>query len=111
VRFFIDAVSNKFFSSVAALFSRGEAPDEFIAAAAEVQELLAPGGFAVGDHFTIADAALAMFFGRWELQLCHDVGKYAEGTGPRVRGAVPERALFAPAKVLCKCYEPPELQE
>ncbi|KAH9974627.1 glutathione S-transferase [Lactifluus volemus] len=83
VRLFIDTVSNKLFASNVAFFYRGEAPDNFVEALAEVQELLSPSGFAIGDHFTIADAALAPFLGRWELLLRNDVGKYAEGTGPQ----------------------------
>ena len=94
VRFFIDAV-NKLFAPFAAFFIRGEAPDDFIAAFAEVQELLQPTGFAVGDHFTIADAALAPFLGRWELQLRHGVGKFAEGTGPRVHAVLFQSERFS----------------
>jgi len=85
VRFFIDAISTKVFPPFIAFFYRGEAPDAFVAAVAEIQELLPPAvQFAVGDHFTIADAALTPFLGHWELQLRNDVGKFAEGTGPRV---------------------------
>ncbi|KAI9439571.1 hypothetical protein H4582DRAFT_2097764 [Lactarius indigo] len=85
VRFFIDAVSTKVSPPLFAFFIRGESPDAFIAAVAEIQELLPPAAqFAVGDHFTIADAAIAPFIGRWELQLRNDVGKFAKGTGPRV---------------------------
>ena len=50
----------------------------------EVQEMLSPGGFAVGDRFTIADAAIAPFLGRWELLFRNDVGRFAKGTGTRV---------------------------
>ncbi len=67
-----------------ALVYRGEVPGPFVAAVAELQDLLPPPAqFAVGDHFTIADAALAPFLARWELHLRNDVGKFAEGTGPR----------------------------
>ncbi|KAH9029351.1 hypothetical protein EDB83DRAFT_2555108 [Lactarius deliciosus] len=85
VRFFIDAVSTKVAPPFFAFILRGESPDAFIAAVAEIQELLPPAAqFAVGDHFTIADAALAPFLGRWELLLRNDVGKFEEGTGQRV---------------------------
>jgi glutathione S-transferase len=85
VRFFIDAVSTKLFPPFAAFFYRGEAPDPFVAAVAEIQDLLPPAAqFAVGDHFTIADAALAPFLGRWELYFRNDVGEFTEGTGPRL---------------------------
>jgi glutathione S-transferase len=94
VRFFIDTV-NKLSAPYAAFFIRGEAPDNFIATFAEIQELLQPSGFAVGDHFTIADAALAPFLGRWELELRNDVGKFAEGTGPRVHEVLFQSERFS----------------
>ncbi|KAH9051929.1 glutathione S-transferase [Lactarius vividus] len=96
IRFFIDAVSTKVSPVTAAFFFRGESPDAFIAAAAEIQELLSPTAqFAVGDHFTIADAAIAPFLARWELQLRNDVGKFAEGTGPRVHKELFQSERFA----------------
>lgn len=94
VRFFIDAVSNKLLAPHIAFSFRGEAPDNFIEAVAEIQELLSPSGFAVGDHFTIADAALAPFVGRWDLLLRNDVGKYAEGAGPRVHEVLFQNERF-----------------
>lgn len=94
VRVFIDTL-NKLSAPYAAFFFRGEAPDNFIATLAEIQELLQPSGFAVGDHFTIADAALAPFLGRWELELRNDVGKYAEGTGPRVHEVLFQSERFS----------------
>jgi glutathione S-transferase len=90
VRFFIDAFSTKVFLPSATFFYFGggdeeEAPRVFIAAVAEFQELLPHNAqFAVGDHFTIADAAFAPFLGFWELFLRHDIGRFAAGTGPRV---------------------------
>jgi glutathione S-transferase len=95
VRSFIDVVSNKLFSPYIAFFLRGEASDDFIAAIAEVQELLSPSGFAVGDHFTIADAALAPFLGRWELLLRNDVGRFEEGTGPQVHAVLFQSERFS----------------
>ena len=63
-----------------------------------------------GDHFTIADAALAPFLGRWELSLRNDLGKFCGGHRPAcVPGAVPERALCAPAEVPCEYHQPREL--
>jgi len=96
VRFFIDAFSTKVFPRHIALFFRGQAPDAFVAAVAEIQELLSGSGpFAVGDHFTIADAAIAPFIGRWALNLQNDVGKYAEGTGLRVYQELFQSERFA----------------
>jgi glutathione S-transferase len=93
-RFFIDAVAKVTDPYVAFMF-RGEEPDKFIAAVAEIQELIGPNGFAVGDNFTIADAAIAPFLGRWELLLRNDVGKYVEGTGPRVHEILFQSERFA----------------
>jgi len=95
VRLFIHAVANKLHEAFVAFFYRGEAPDSFVAAITEIQELLSPSGFAVGNHFTIADAALAPFVGRWELNLRNDVGKYAEGTGPRIHELLLRSERFA----------------
>ena len=96
VRFFIDAASTKLFPAFVAFFYRGEASEPFVAALAELQDLLPPAAqFAVGDHFTIADAAIAPFIGRWELNLRNDVGKFAKGTGPRVYEEVFKSERFA----------------
>ena len=95
VRLFIDTVANKLHEPFVAFFYRGEAPDNFVAAVAEIQELFSPSGFAVGNHFTIADAALAPFLGRWELNLRNDAGKYAKGTGPRIHELLFRSERFA----------------
>jgi glutathione S-transferase len=95
VRSFIDVVSNKLFASYIAFFLCGEALDDFIAAIAEVQELLSSSGFAAGDHFTIADAALAPFVGRWELPLRNDFGNFEEGTGPQVHAVLFQSERFS----------------
>ncbi|KAI0259699.1 hypothetical protein BC834DRAFT_904559 [Gloeopeniophorella convolvens] len=97
VRFFIDAVSSRLFPAFLALFIRGETSgaDAFVAALADVQALLPETGFAAGPGFTIADAALVPFLARWELQLRNDVGKFAEGTGPRVYEEVFKSEKFA----------------
>jgi glutathione S-transferase len=96
VRFFIDALANKVSPTYIDFFFRGGTPDNFIAAVAELQELLpqSGSGFAVGDHFTIADAAVAPFIGRWELLFRNDVGKYAEGAGPPVHDVIFQSERF-----------------
>ncbi|KAH9976556.1 hypothetical protein BJV74DRAFT_798676 [Russula compacta] len=66
------------------MFLNNKAPDNFIAAAAEIQELISPSGFAIRDHFMIADAAFAPFLGHWELNFRNDFGKYLEGAGPHM---------------------------
>ena len=74
MRFFIDAAASMFFPPYVVFFNRDESPDNSIAGVAEVQELLPLSGFAVGDGFTIADAALAPFLSRADLFLRNDVG-------------------------------------
>ncbi|KAH9051930.1 hypothetical protein EDB87DRAFT_629108 [Lactarius vividus] len=96
VRFFIDAVSTKASPPFFAFYLRGESPDAFIAGVAEIQELLPPAAqFAVGDHFTIADAAIAPFLNRWDLLFRNDLGRFAEGTGSRVYKELFETERFA----------------
>jgi glutathione S-transferase len=98
VRFFIDAVS-KLIPLAGAVFIWGGAPDAldaFVAGLAELQELLPPTAhFAVGDHFTIADAAIAPFLGFWDVFLPNDLGKFPEGAGPRLYQELFQSARFA----------------
>ncbi|KAN0130521.1 Glutathione S-transferase, C-terminal-like protein [Lactarius tabidus] len=99
VRFIIDAVSTKLIPLAGAVFVWGgapDAPDTFVAGLAEFQELLSPTThFAVGDHFTIADAAIAPFLGFWDVFLPNDLGKFPEGTGPRLYQELFQSARFA----------------
>ena len=99
VRFFIDGFSTKVFMPAAAffVFSNDEkASQTFVEAVAEFQELLPHNAlFAVGDHFTIADAAIAPFVGFWEIFSRHDIGQFAEGTGPRVHKELFQSERFA----------------
>ncbi|KAH8978323.1 glutathione S-transferase [Lactarius hatsudake] len=96
VRFFIDAVSTKVSPLFFAFLVRSKSPDAFIAAVAEIQELLPPAAqFAVGDHFTIADAAIAPFLGRWDVLFRNDIGRFAEGTGLRVYKELFQTERFA----------------
>jgi len=63
---------------------RGKGMDPLLKGFEDVQALLpAAGGFAVGSEYTIADAALAPFFGRVELLLRNDVGAFAVGEGKK----------------------------
>ena len=100
VRFLIESFSTNVFKLAKKFFATGaddeEVPRAFIAGVAEFQELLPQHAqFAVGDHFTIADAAFAPFLGFWELCFRHDVGKFAVGTGPRVYQELFESERFA----------------
>jgi len=86
-RFFIDTFANKY-SPQHNAFLTGKAPnaDALLSAVEQLQALLAPEGFAIGDgkNFTIADAAVAPFFGRLEVALKNDLGGYPEGEGKKV---------------------------
>ena len=98
VRFFVDALSTKVLPPASKFFisDEEEAPRELIAAVAELQELLPHNAqFAVGDHFTIADAAFAPFLGHWELLLRNDFGRFVEGTGPPLYRELFESERFA----------------
>lgn len=94
VRFFIDSLS-KLAAPFIAFSHGGESPDKFIEALAEVQELLSPDGFAVGERFTIADAAIAPFLGNWELRFRNEVGRFAEGVGMRLHDVFFQSERFA----------------
>ncbi|KAF8257469.1 hypothetical protein EI94DRAFT_1630351, partial [Lactarius quietus] len=101
---FIDAVSTKLIPLAGAVFvsSDLEAPDAFVTAQTEMQELHPPAArFAVGGHFSIADAAFAPFLCCWELFLRNDAGKFAECTSPRVDQELFRSPRFAR---LQKCY-------
>jgi len=96
VRFFNDAFSTKALPLTLSLFHGSAEPDAFIAAVAEIQELLpATGKFIVGDRFTIADAMIAPAIGRWSLYFQNDIGKYAEGTGLRLYQELFQSERFA----------------
>ena len=95
-RFFIDAITTKLIPPSNIFFFCGNASEPFVTALAEIQDLLPlDAQFAVGDYFTIADAALAPWLGRWELYLRNDVGKYREGIFPRVYEEVFKSERFA----------------
>jgi glutathione S-transferase len=101
VRFFIESFSSNVFQLAGKLFRTGTDEEEtiraFIAAVADFQKLLPQHAqFAVGDHFTIADAAFAPFVGFWELCFRHDFGKFPAGTGPRLYQELFESDRFAP---------------
>lgn len=59
-----------------------DSAENLLSALEDVQALLpADTGFAVGEHWTIADAAIAPFFARIEMSLKHDLGKFEAGEG------------------------------
>ncbi|VDB89978.1 unnamed protein product [Peniophora sp. CBMAI 1063] len=93
-RFFIETASSKFHPGFGALFMRGEGPDALFAGLEAVQSLLPEEGFAIG-QWSIADAAIQPFLGRLELLLRNDVGKFAEGEGPKIYKEIFENEKFA----------------
>ncbi|KLO10067.1 glutathione S-transferase [Schizopora paradoxa] len=103
VRFFIDAVSNKVPANWFAFMARGESPDALISGLETIQSLLPEGKkFAVGDEFTIADAAIAPFLTRIATTLGNDIGVYEEGQGKKVYETIWKSPKFAK---LQKYYE------
>lgn len=93
-RFFIETVGSKFNPGFGALFVKGEGPDVLFAGLEAVQALLPKEGFAIG-QWSIADAAIQPFLGRIELYLRSDVGKFAEGEGPKLYKEIFESERFA----------------
>ncbi|KAJ7598389.1 glutathione S-transferase [Mycena floridula] len=84
-RFFIEIFSSKFVPAFYATFMRGESFDNGLDAIDALQQLLPKDKkFAVGDDFTIADAAVLPFFARTELALSRDLGAFAEGEGKKI---------------------------
>ncbi|KAJ7859375.1 hypothetical protein B0H14DRAFT_2747138 [Mycena olivaceomarginata] len=84
VRFFIDAVSNKFLPTYMGPVARGQPFEPFWDALEQLQALLpADKKYAVGDEFTAADIAIAPFLARMEVWLRNDIGAYKEGEGKK----------------------------
>lgn len=82
---------------------RGESPDALVSGLESVQDLLPEGKkFAVGDDFTIADAAIAPFLARIATTLGNDIGAFTEGEGKKVYETIWKSPKFAK---LQKYYE------
>ncbi len=96
VRFFIDAVSNKVPPNFFAFIARGESPDALVSGLEAIQSLLPEGKkFAVGDEFTIADAAIAPFLARIVTTLGNDIGVFTEGEGKKAYEVIWKSPKFA----------------
>jgi glutathione S-transferase len=96
-RFFIDAFSTKFVPASYA-FIAGKGPsDGLLNAIEQLQELMAPSGFVIGDGkvFTNADAAIIPFFARMEVGLKNDLGGFEEGEGKKVWETLMTEGRFA----------------
>ncbi|KAH8093074.1 thioredoxin-like protein [Cristinia sonorae] len=84
VRFFIDAVSNKFNPAYFSYVITGKGNQEgLIQAFKDIQVLLPETGFAVGNEWSIADASITPFIARLFVALENDLGAYAVGEGPK----------------------------
>ena len=83
-RLFIDAVSNKFNPAQFSVLVNDGDPEQLVQAAEQIQELLPPQGFAVGE-FSAADIAIAPFLGRLKVTLGNDLGGFPAGKGEGVR--------------------------
>ncbi|KAJ7148101.1 glutathione S-transferase [Mycena crocata] len=96
VRFFIDAVSNKFLPAYMGPVARGQPFEPFWDALDALQALLpADKTFAVGDEFTAADIAIAPFLARMEVWLKNDIGAFKEGEGKKAAAYFFEGQRFA----------------
>ena len=85
VRFFVDAASTKFEPPLLDFMRKGGSTDALIAVLKEIQSLLPSGAqVAVGNKFTIADAALAPWLWRLELTLESNIGAFTEADRKRV---------------------------
>ena len=85
VRFFVDATATNLQPAFLGFLRTGDGTDALIAALKEVQSLLTSGApFAVGNKFTIADAALAPWLYRLELSLEDNIGAFTEADRKRV---------------------------
>ncbi|ETW75728.1 hypothetical protein HETIRDRAFT_436740 [Heterobasidion irregulare TC 32-1] len=95
-RYFIDVVSNKVVPGFFSMIVKAEGHDALLRGLEEIQSLLpSEGGFAVGEKWSIADAALTPFLGSADLFLRNDMGKYPAGEGPKVHAEIFRGARFA----------------
>lgn len=80
VRFFMDAVNVKLVPAVVGVLVRGNPPEALYSAYEDMQWLLPDDAtYAVGNDFTIADAAATPFLAIADLSLRNDIGKFKEG--------------------------------
>lgn len=85
-RFFAETVISKFTPAFYAALTRGEDPAVLLPAFDSIVELLPKkGGFAVGDQWSIGDAAVVPFIARALVVLERDIDAYKEGQGRKVR--------------------------
>ncbi|KAF8638715.1 hypothetical protein AX16_010438 [Volvariella volvacea WC 439] len=83
-RFFIDAVATKLVPAHSGLLIRGEDPKALYDALEAIQALLPERGYAIGEEWSTADAAVTPFLARLWVALKNDLGAYKEGVGKEV---------------------------
>ena len=94
-RFFYDAVGNKFNTAYFNYSFKPEGSKEALfKATEELQALLPPTGYAVGE-WSIADAAWTPFIARLFVALENDLGGYPVGEGPKTLHVLQNDAKFA----------------
>ena len=84
-RFFIETATSKFVGPWYSSISKGDDPKGVLQAIEAIQDLLpSQGGYAVGEQWTIADAAITPFLARALVAYKHDIGAYDEGEGRKL---------------------------
>jgi glutathione S-transferase len=96
VRLFIDAVTNKLVPKWYNAAIKGEDASSILEGIEAISALLSPDAkFAVGNEYTIADAAALPFFARAEVSLKHDVGAFPAGSGTKAYQTLQNDEKFA----------------
>ncbi|KAG2138506.1 hypothetical protein DEU56DRAFT_802045 [Suillus clintonianus] len=112
VRFFINATT-KHFENPCYAFIRGREPYEnFLKGIEFIQGLLEEGNeFAVGDHYTIADACITPHLTRLKIVTEHDLGRFPVGMGYKLGEELkaPKFAKFM--KYVQRMLERPSLKQ
>jgi glutathione S-transferase len=85
VRFFIDATTKHFEGPFYAFVLGNESYENILKGIEFIQELLEEGrDFAVGDHYTIADACISPYLARLKIVTESDLGKFPIGMGHKL---------------------------
>ncbi|KAH7908516.1 glutathione S-transferase C-terminal-like protein [Hygrophoropsis aurantiaca] len=85
VRFFIETVSSKFLPPIFAWSKGQETVENVLKGVDTIQDLLSESGeFAVGNTYTIADAAIIPFIAGLKISYENDIGNYTPGEGHRL---------------------------
>ncbi|EMD37294.1 hypothetical protein CERSUDRAFT_113944 [Gelatoporia subvermispora B] len=84
-RFFTEVVQSRLIPAWQGHFAKGQPVEPFVVALEEVQALLPPSGFAVGE-WSIADATVAPILARAEVifELNHPISGWAEGESHKI---------------------------